>query len=685
MSSTPSTAAPAAPTAAERKAAWRRKEREKRDAQVAARATARAELLASMDETALAAFHAAEQAEFDRLYDEKMAQYARVDAAYAGGLAVVVDLSYAERMSAKEQASLARQLSPLWGANRRAAAPVQLHFAGLGRCPPGCLPKGGEDLARWKVHLHQSDVVDAFPLSSLVFLSPDADEPLPAEPDPRSVYVLGGLIDAQVQKCQTLDRARGAGARAMRLPLAEHAPSIDNPRLPLTLTACIAALLEWNAGAAWPAALQAAIAPRHLQGRVAPGQGRAARRAAARLARGAADDGGREHSYALLVTAGLEDVCAAAIEREALEGCAAVSLEIVAPPPLQAGFAAGPAGGSSPLLARSAQPLPAAALCHPCIAAALALVVYEAALPDDAVRSAADVARRVPAAAFARALRTLKAHRRERPPDERTFRVATLRGGGAHAFTSKEVDAALADHVSALQPRWRVDLSRPDVLVVAVVLHRTLLVGVALPPFAPRAAHVLPLEPRAALVAGRERPHTRPARAAALLRLAAVRDGEVLLDPCGGIGVIALEAAGYAAVHALTIDVDGDASACAAANARRAAAAGLLRGAVSVVHGDAAAGGVAPASVDVAVADLPFGLAHARLDVAQLLVTLARLLRPGGRALLLGGGGPSGSAAAARKAARKRQPGVWAERACVECRCGGIDAVAVVLERSGSV
>ena len=67
------------------------------------------------------------------------------------------------------------------------------------------------------------------------------------------------------------------------------------------------------------------------------------------------------------------------------------------------------------------------------------------------------------------------------------------------------------------------------------------------------------------------------------------------------------------------------------------------------------------------------------------LRTLARLLRPGGRALLLGGGGPSGSAAAARKAARKRQPGVWAERACVECRCGGIDAVAVVLERSDSL
>ena len=133
-----------------------------------------------------------------------MAQYARVDAA-CYGLTVVVDLSYAERMSAKGVAGAAA-LAAL-GANRRPRRCAA--FAGLGRCPPaaaqgrrgpaveGSPPPGG--------------VVDAFPLSSLVFLSPDADEPLPAEPDPRSV--LGGLIGAQVQKCQTLGRARGAGAR----------------------------------------------------------------------------------------------------------------------------------------------------------------------------------------------------------------------------------------------------------------------------------------------------------------------------------------------------------------------------------------------------------------------------------------------------------------------------------------
>ena len=121
------------------------------------------------------------------------------------------------------------------------------------------------------------------------------------------------------------------------------------------------------------------------------------------------------------------------------------------------------------------------------------------------------MARRVPAAAFARALRTLKAHRRERPPDERTFRVATLRGGGARYV--EEVDAALADHVSALQPRWRVDLSRPDVLVVAVA-HRTLLVGVALPPFAPRAAHVRRSSRAASSPAG-SGPHAARARGGA--------------------------------------------------------------------------------------------------------------------------------------------------------------------------
>ena len=65
--------------------------------------------------------------------------------------------------------------------------------------------------------------------------------------------------------------------------------------------------------------------------------------------------------------------------------------------------------------------------------------------------------------------------------------------------------------------------------------------------------------------------------------------------------------------------------------------------------------------VDAAVADLPYGMLHEqRLDVGRLLCVLARLLRPGGRALLVGNAGRGGVAAAVEKASRKYpRKGVW--------------------------
>ena len=48
----------------------------------------------------------------------------------------------------------------------------------------------------------------------------------------------------------------------------------------------------------------------------------------------------------------------------------------------------------------------------------------------------------------------------------------------------------------------------------------------------------------------------------------------------------------------------------------------------------AAVAAVAAASVDLVLADLPYGSQHARLDVGSLLRALSRVVRPGGRCLL---------------------------------------------------
>jgi tRNA (guanine9-N1)-methyltransferase len=247
----------------EKKQAWRQRRKEAQHAAVAERAAQLEAKLAAMSEAERAEHAAAELAERTRRYEEKVAQSARVDAALTGGLRVALDLSYGELMSSKERSSLARQLSRCWGANRRAAAPVSLHLAGLGTCPPACLPTGGEDVVAWKVHRVEADVAEAFPPEQLVFLSPDADEPLDTL-DPSLVYVIGGLVDSSVQKRQSFEKAKSVGARVVRLPLKEHAAAA-NERLPLTLTAVLDILLALNSGADWPRALHGAVALRHTR------------------------------------------------------------------------------------------------------------------------------------------------------------------------------------------------------------------------------------------------------------------------------------------------------------------------------------------------------------------------------------------------------------------------------------
>lgn len=296
----------------------------------------------------------------------------------------------------------------------------------------------------------------------------------------------------------------------------------------------------------------------------------------------------------------------------------------------------------TPLVLSSSAPLPAAVVGSPCIAAALAGVV-QCDLDEGDVCDVERVASVLHAheRAWHAALATWAAHRAMAGDGtgasnaHLAFRVATLRAG-EHSFTSKALDAAFGDAISRMQPEWRVDLEAPDVMCIGLLVQRRLTFGVLLPPFAPRRADVLPFEPRMWLCAGRDRPHTRPSRAACLARLARPCAHERLLDPCGGIGVLAMEAASLAAVHATCVDNDALACAAASANSRAASAAGALRGTVDVVHADALHLPLPASSIDVVLTDLPFGLRHARLDVGALMRELARLVVPGAPRTLAG-------------------------------------------------
>ena len=253
----------------------RLRDKERKSTRASLKTAARTAHLLSMSAEEQALFLAQELEERERNRLNQLQQAAAVDSAYHSGLRVVLDLSYSEKMSDKEQASLARQIMICWGSNRKAIKPVALHLAGLASCSTACLPPS-EHTASWRVHRIDEDVTDAFPRDDLVFLSPDAEEPLTSL-DPQCVYVVGGLVDSNVQKQTSLEKARANGARAVRLPLAEHAPLAASKRLPLTLTSVLEILAAVNNGTSWPAALHAAVAPRLQRPRTGENSRRARR------------------------------------------------------------------------------------------------------------------------------------------------------------------------------------------------------------------------------------------------------------------------------------------------------------------------------------------------------------------------------------------------------------------------
>ena len=131
-----------------------------------------------------------------------------------------------------EQKSLWRQLQGCWGANRRAATPLSLHLCDLAACPPTGLDMGwpperpppptaaGRVRALgWAVGAHDLRVTAHFAPSSIVYLSPDAPEPLRGAPEKGKVYVVGGLVDRSVRRGASLQRAAELGVATARLPL----------------------------------------------------------------------------------------------------------------------------------------------------------------------------------------------------------------------------------------------------------------------------------------------------------------------------------------------------------------------------------------------------------------------------------------------------------------------------------
>jgi 23S rRNA G2445 N2-methylase RlmL len=246
-----------------------------------------------------------------------------------------------------------------------------------------------------------------------------------------------------------------------------------------------------------------------------------------------------------------------------------------------------------------------------------------------------------------------------------SFRITAQRHGD-HAYSSMQAAAALGE---AIQQRfgWPVNLNAPDLEIYAQLHQRQLLLGITLTPTG--------LHHREALQRGRT--GLKQPIAYSLARLARLQPGEISCDPMAGVGTIPIEAARLQPVgRHLAGDQDAAELTRAQFNCAQTATA------CDLMQWDATRLPLAPASVDVIVCDLPFGVrvgSH-RKNVhlyPRVLSEIVRVLKPGGRAILLS----LERRLMQRRIQRDRH---WQSEARYPIHYGGLNPAVYCLHRPGS-
>ncbi|KAF3592948.1 hypothetical protein DY000_02024857 [Brassica cretica] len=136
----------------------------------------------------------------DKRSEEKEKKMERLTRAKEIGQNVVVDVDFAHLMSESEISSLVQQIMYCYAVNGRSTSPCHLWLTGI---------KG-----------EMSRQLDKLP-ESLVYLTADSETVLD-ELDPKSIYIIGGLVDRNRFKGITMNKAQEQGIKTAKLPIGEY-------------------------------------------------------------------------------------------------------------------------------------------------------------------------------------------------------------------------------------------------------------------------------------------------------------------------------------------------------------------------------------------------------------------------------------------------------------------------------
>ncbi|CAB3406241.1 unnamed protein product [Caenorhabditis bovis] len=133
---------------------------------------------------------------------------------------VIIDMSFDDLMSEKDQKRTVQQINWCYAANRHCPEPFQFHVVGFDG-PSRKMYDGIE--ANWNqdIHLHTEKLEQVFPKEDIVYLTAESENLL-TELDDTKAYVIGGIVDHNSQKglCHRIAEEKGYGHA--RLPIDEY-------------------------------------------------------------------------------------------------------------------------------------------------------------------------------------------------------------------------------------------------------------------------------------------------------------------------------------------------------------------------------------------------------------------------------------------------------------------------------
>ncbi|XP_077498203.1 mitochondrial ribonuclease P protein 1 homolog isoform X2 [Amblyomma americanum] len=174
------------------------------------------------------------------------------------GQTLVFDLDYEHEMSKRELTNAADQLQEVYATNRLDPDPFNLVF---------CNVKEG---SQYKQHLHrvlphlgkpsclvtatEKSYLDLYPKERLVYLTPDARQPLRYSDD--AIYIVGAMVDLGSQRPLSMAKAKRQGISFARLPLDEYLQWGQSSSKTLALNHITRILLDMKATKDWSKAFE---------------------------------------------------------------------------------------------------------------------------------------------------------------------------------------------------------------------------------------------------------------------------------------------------------------------------------------------------------------------------------------------------------------------------------------------